>query len=122
MSLQSHLETETAILNSLSNSKSKSESLSSSRNCSIHNEEKVIENKADKNKHKIKQSEQKQEKNVSKLYIGNLNLVVKENDLVELFRLNATKYLRETRSLNMSMNDKTRQSKGYAFVSAPKRV
>ena len=32
-----------------------------------------MENKADKGKHKIKQSEQKQEKNVSKLYIGNLN-------------------------------------------------
>ena len=78
--------------------------------------------KADKGKHKIKQSEQKQENNVSKLYVGNLNLAIKENDLVELFRLNTTKYLREMCSLNMSMNDKTRQSKGYAFVSAPKRV
>ena len=120
--IKSLLETQTAILNSLSKSKSKPGSLSSSRSCSIQNEEENMDNKADKGKHKIKQSEQKQEKNVSKLYIGNLNLVVKENDLVELFRLNATKYLRETRSLNMSMNDKTRQSKGYAFVSAPKRV
>ena len=31
-----------------------------------------------------------------------------------------TKYLRETCSLNMPMNDTTGQSKGYAFVSAPK--
>ena len=30
-----------------------------------------MENKADKGKHKIKQSEEKQEKNVRKLYIGN---------------------------------------------------
>ena len=81
-----------------------------------------MENKADKGKHKIKQSEQKQEKNVSKLYKGNLNFGIKENDLVELFGLNITKYLREMCSLNMPMNDKTGQSKGYAFVSAPKHV
>ena len=59
---------------------------------------------------------------MSKLYIGNYNLGVKENDLVELFGLNNTKYLRETCSLNMPMNDKTGQSKGYAFVPAPKHV
>ena len=83
-----------------------------------------MKNKPDKGKHKIKQLEQRQEKNVSKLYIGNLNLGIgiKENDLVELFRLNTTKYLRETCSLNMPMNDKTVQSKGYVFVSAPKHV
>ena len=118
--VKSLLETQPAILNSLSNSKSKPESLSSSRNCSIQNEEENMENKADKGKHKIKQSEQKQEKNVSKLYIENLNLAIKESDLVELFELSATKYLRETCPLNMPMNDKTGQSKGYAFVSAPK--
>ena len=50
-----------------------------------------MENKAGKGEHKIKQSEQKQEKNVSKLHIGNLNLVIKENDLAELFGLNTTK-------------------------------
>ena len=66
-------------------------SFSSSRNCSIQNEEENMENKAGKGEHKIKQSEQKQEKNVSKLHIGNLNLVIKENDLAELFRLNTTK-------------------------------
>ena len=37
-----------------------------------------MENKPDKCKHKIKQRKQKQEKNVSKLYIGNLNLVLKK--------------------------------------------
>ena len=68
---KSLLETQTAILNSLSNSKSMPGSLLSSRNCSIQNEEENIENKPDKGKHKIKQPEQKQEKNVSKLYIGN---------------------------------------------------
>ena len=62
-------------------------------NCSIQNEEENTDNKADKGKHEIKQSEQKQEKNVSKLYTGNLNLDIKENDLVELFGRNTTKYL-----------------------------
>ena len=81
-----------------------------------------MENKAVKGKHKIKQSKQKQEKNLSKLYIGILSLSIKENDLVELFGQNTTKYLRETRSLNMPVNDKTGQSKGYAFVSPPKHV
>ena len=59
---------------------------------------------------------------MSKLYIENLNLSIKENDTVELFGLNTTKYLRETCSLNMPMNDKTGQSKGYTFVSASKQV
>ena len=59
---------------------------------------------------------------MSKWYIGNLNLGIKENDLVEFFRLNTTKYLRQTCSLSMPMNDKTGLSKGYAFVSAPKHV
>ena len=81
-----------------------------------------MENKADKGKHKIKQSNQKQEKNASKLYIGNLNLGIKENNLVELFGLKTTKYLREMCSLNMPMNDKRGQSKGYTFASARKRV
>ena len=53
--------------------------MSSSRSCNVENEEEDIENKADKRKHKIKQSEQKQEKNVSKSYIGNLNPSIKEN-------------------------------------------
>ena len=58
--IKSLLETQTAILNSLSNSKSMPGSLLLSRNCSIQNEEENMENKPDKGKHKIKQSEQKQ--------------------------------------------------------------
>ena len=103
--VKSLLETQTAILNSLSDSSS----LSSSRNCSIQKEE-VMENKVDKNKHKFNQSKQKQGKNVSKLYIGNLSHSIKEINLVEFLGLNMTKYLRETCSLNMLMNDKTEQS------------
>ena len=49
--IKSLLETQTAILNSLSNLKSKPGFLSSSRNCSIQNEEENMENKADKDNH-----------------------------------------------------------------------
>ena len=105
--IKSLLESQKAILNSLSNSKSKPGFLSSLPNCSIQNEEENMENKADEGKHKIKEPEQKQEKSVSKLYIGNLNLGIKENDLAELFGVITTKYLKETCSLNMPMNDKT---------------
>ena len=38
--------------------------------------------------------------------MGQLNPGIKEIDLVELFGLNTIKYLRETCSLNMTMNDK----------------
>ena len=96
--------------------------MSSSLDCSVRNGEEDMENKADEDKHKISQSEQKQEKNASKLYIGNVNPSVKEIDLVELSSLNTTKYLREMCFLNMPMNGKTWQSKGYAFVSPPKHV
>ena len=58
-----------------------------------------MENKTNKDKHKINQSEKKQEKNVNR----NLNPSIKEIDFVELFGLNTTKYLREMCSLNMSM-------------------
>ena len=81
-----------------------------------------MENKADKGQYKMKQSEKKQGTYVSKLHIGNLNPSINENDLVELFGLNTIKYLRETCSPNMPLNDKTGQSKEYAFVSVPKHV
>ena len=59
---------------------------------------------------------------MSKLYIENVNPSIKEIDFVKLFGLNTTKYLRETCSLNMSMNDKAGLFKQYAFVSAPKHM
>ena len=81
-----------------------------------------MENKADKNKHKVNQSKYKQKKNMSNLYIGRFNSSIKEINIEELLGLNTTKYLRETCSLNMPLNDDTGQSKGYAFVSALKYV
>ena len=56
-------------------------------------------------KHKVKQSKYKQKKNMSNLYMGSFNPSIKEINLVELLGLNTTKYLRETCSLNMPLND-----------------
>ena len=78
--------------------------------------------KTDKDKYKIRQSEQNQEKNMSKLYIGNVSTSIKENDLVQRFGLNATRYLGQMCSLNMPMKSKTGHSKGYAFASTLKHV
>ena len=61
-----------------------------------------MENKADKDKHKINQSEKG--KNRMKV-----NYIWKRIDLVELFGLNTTKYLREISSLKMPINDETGQ-------------
>ena len=63
----------------------------------------------------------KSKTNVSKSYTGNLNPSIKKM-IFGLFELNITKNLRETCSLNMSINDKTGQSKGYAFMSALKHA
>ena len=57
-----------------------------------------------------------------KLYIGNLNLIIKKIDPAELSGPNTTKQLRKKCSLNMPMNFKTVKSKRYVFVSAPKHV
>ena len=66
-----------------------------------------MENKADKNKHKVNQSKYKQKKNMNNLYIGRFNSSIKEINIEELLGLNTTKYLRETCSLNMPLNDDT---------------
>ena len=83
---------------------------------------KKIWKKTDKDKYKIRQSERNQEKNMSKLYIGNVSTSIKENDLLQRFGLNTTKYLRQMCSLNMPMKSKTGHSALYAFASTLKHV
>ena len=62
-------------------------------------------------------------KNESKnIYIGNLSLDSRINDLYELFGLRSTKYLRETYKINMPVNENTRKWKGFAFALVPENV
>ena len=70
-----------------------------------------------------KQSSGKKCENEPKyIYIGNLSLDTKIDDLYELFGLRSTKYLRETCKINMPVNENTGKCKGFAFALVPEHV
>ena len=70
-----------------------------------------------------KWSSGKKNKNESKkIYIENLSLDTKIDDLYELFGLRSTKYLRETCKINMPVNENTGKCKGFAFALVPEHV
>ena len=70
-----------------------------------------------------KRSSGKKNKNESKkIYIENLNLDTKIDDLYELFGLRSTKYLRETCKINMPVNESKEKCKGFAFALVPEHV
>ena len=70
-----------------------------------------------------KQSSGKKNKNEPKnIYIGNLSLDTKIDDLYELFGLRSTKYLRETCKINMPVNESKEKCKGFAFALVPEHV
>ena len=70
-----------------------------------------------------KQSSGKKNKNEPKnIYIGNLSLDTKIDDLYELFGLRSTKYLRETCKINMPVNENMGKCKGFAFALVPEYV
>ena len=64
-----------------------------------------------------KQSSGKKNKNEPKnIYIGNLSLDTKIDDLYELFGLRSTKYLRETCKINIPVNENKEKCKSFAFA------
>ena len=64
-----------------------------------------------------------QEKQVcKKLYMGNLNKGITEEDLNQLFGLTATVYLRQTCSIEMPLDKNTGKSKRFAFLNVPQHV
>ena len=64
-----------------------------------------------------------QEKQVcKKLYVGNLNKDITEEDLNQLFGLTTTVYLRQTCSIEMPLDKNTGKSKGFAFLNVPQHV
>ena len=62
------------------------------------------------------QSRQQLKQNCKKLYVGNLNPNVTEEDINELFGLKSTEYLRQNCSIEMPIDRNTRKSKGFAFL------
>ena len=59
---------------------------------------------------------------VKTLLVGNLNKNVTEQDLIELFGLRATNYLRNTCHVKLILCSKTNNSRGFAFVTGPERI
>ena len=53
---------------------------------------------------------------MKKIYVGNLNKYVTINDLNELFEFKTTRHLQEYCSIELSMNEKTGKSRGFAFL------
>ena len=68
------------------------------------------------------QSSQQLKQNCKKLYVGNLNPNVTEEDINELFGLKSTEYLRQNCSVEMPIDRNTGKSKGFAFLKAPTHV
>ena len=68
------------------------------------------------------QSSQQLKQNFKKLYVGNLNTNVKEEDINELFGLKSTEYLRQNCSVKMPIDRNTGKSKGFAFLKAPPHI
>ena len=62
------------------------------------------------------------EKEPKNVCTGNLNFDTTTDDLYELFGPRSTKYLRETRQINMPVNEKTGKCKGFTFVLVPEHV
>ena len=59
---------------------------------------------------------------VKTLYVGNLNKNVTEKNLVELFGLRTTNYLRNTCHMKLILCSKTNNSRGFAFFTGPEHV
>ena len=63
-----------------------------------------------------------QKYNMKKAYVGNLNKDVTINHLDELFGLKTTRYLQQSCSIELPMNEKTGKSRGFAVISCPDQV
>ena len=68
------------------------------------------------------QSSQQLKQTCKKLYVGNLNPNVTEEDINELFGLKSTEYLRQNCSVEMPIDRNTGKSKGFSFLKAPPHV
>ena len=68
------------------------------------------------------QSRQQLKQNSKKLYVGNLNTNVTEEDINELFGLKSTEYLRQNCIVEMPIDKNPEKSKGFAFLKVPQHV
>merc|ERR1712121_98243 len=57
-----------------------------------------------------------------RIYVGNLANTVLKDDLVQLFGLGTTPYLRTSCDVEIAVCEKTNKSKNFAFVTVPEHV
>lgn len=57
-----------------------------------------------------------------RLYIGNLAKTVTQGDLIQLFGLEATTFLRQNCVIELAVDQKSGESKGFAFVTVPEHI
>ena len=113
--IKSLLETQTSILETVSKpsveEEKEEEEVSSTRNEIIEEIQRQKQSSGKKNKSEPRN-----------IYIGNLSLDTKIDDLYKLFGLRSTKYLRETCKTNMPVNENMGKCKGFSFTSVPVHV
>ena len=132
--IKSLLEPQTAILDSISSTSSDKQipmTLSVSPNLREkqqqkhqvqHSTQQEIENQQEQSMQQAQHLKRTQKDNMKKIYVGNLNKNVTINDLNELFVLKTTRYLQEYCSIEFSMNEKTGNFRGFAFIPCPDHV
>ena len=126
--IKSLVETQTAILDSISNTASDKQiptSLSVSPNLREklqrkhqlqHSTQQQIENQQQQPMQQTLHLKRTQKCNMKKIYVGNFNKDVTINDLNKLFGIKTTRYLQEHCSIELAVNEKTRKSRGFAYI------
>ena len=121
--IKSLMETQTTILETLS--KNKQGNISEEKSINDHGD-------SDDDEHNLEFQQQREQRKDQKiqnvdntpkrLYIGNMNRDVTEDELNNLLGLKSTKYLCRTCSIEMPMDKNTGMSKGFAFVTLPSHI
>ena len=122
------IETQTAVLENLSLNKPPQQT---ENNTSFHDSPQKDVNQPNKNIIFKKQANQEYNSNQTnhnqkskqekRLYIGNFNKDVKEQDLIKIFGFNATTYLQENCRVDIPI-EKNGENKGFGFAVMPKHV
>ena len=145
-------DTQTGVVESLSHSKDKKNQLTSLEKQQVTIQPSKVSNQYQNNKHQITnktintkttgktiiikantklmmilankfRSKISKKKQVSKkLYVGNLNKDITEEDLNQLFGLKTTVYFHQTCSIKIPLEKNTGKSKGFVFLKVPQHV
>ena len=68
------------------------------------------------------QQKRRLERQIKNVYIGNIHQNITEKDLIELFGLEMTQYLRDTCRINLVILKSTGKHQGLAFITTPDHV